>query len=533
VSRGEGDAPGALGAPREEQTLTIARNLSTRYVAIGTEMAIGLLVLPFNLSHLGAASYGLWMLASGITMYFSVLDLGYQNALIKYVAKYRAQRDPRALNEILSSTFFLFASLAVIAYLVAIVGALYLDRVFQIDPEQLAVGRAVFLIVSVQFAAGLAFGVFGGVINGFQRYDVNNLVSAVASIAAAIVNVVVLLLGYGLLELVAATTATRVLFYFVYRANAYRVFPGLSIRPSLFRMDRLREITPFSMHMLVIDWAHKINYSVDVLVVGAFLNTTAVAVWSVAQRLADAAQRLSNQLNDVLFPAVVDSDTAGEQQRLQRILLVGTRLSLATAIAICGTLFLQADKLIEAWVGPDFETSPLILKILALTVIVRVGSATANTVLKGAGKHRLIAITSVSAAVINLALSLILVRTHGLLGVAIGTLVPIVGVGALVVFPAGCRRLAVPIGRALREAIWPAVWPVAVMAGFSVATAPFVGVTLVQVSLHMAATAAVYGLTFALLAVSSGERRFFMARAKQLLGRPGRPAAMPLTSEVA
>jgi hypothetical protein len=123
------------------------------------------------------------------------------------------------------------------------------------------------------------------------------------------------------------------------------------------------------------------------------------------------------------------------------------------------------------------------------------------------------------------------VRTHGLLGVAIGTLVPIVGVGALVVFPAGCRRLAVPIGRALREAIWPAVWPVAVMAGFSVATAPFVGVTLVQVSLHMAATAAVYGLTFALLAVSSGERRFFMARAKQLLGRPGRPAAMPLTSE--
>ncbi len=54
-------------------------------------MAVGLLVLPFNLAHLGKAAYGLWVLTTSITAYFSVLDLGYSGALVKFVAQYRAK----------------------------------------------------------------------------------------------------------------------------------------------------------------------------------------------------------------------------------------------------------------------------------------------------------------------------------------------------------------------------------------------------------------------------------------------------------
>ncbi len=53
--------------------------------------------------------------------------------------------------------------------------------------------------------------------------------------AAAIVNAAVLLAGYGLITLVAATTAVRVFGYCIYRLNALRVYPDLRIHPSLFR----------------------------------------------------------------------------------------------------------------------------------------------------------------------------------------------------------------------------------------------------------------------------------------------------------
>ena len=40
---------------------------STRYLAIAAETALGLVMLPFNLAHLGTADYGLWVLLGSIT----------------------------------------------------------------------------------------------------------------------------------------------------------------------------------------------------------------------------------------------------------------------------------------------------------------------------------------------------------------------------------------------------------------------------------------------------------------------------------
>src|ERR1041384_3936824 len=53
-----------------------ARNISMDYCALGLEMIVGVVMLPFNIAHLGQSAYGLWVLAASITMYFSMLDLG-------------------------------------------------------------------------------------------------------------------------------------------------------------------------------------------------------------------------------------------------------------------------------------------------------------------------------------------------------------------------------------------------------------------------------------------------------------------------
>jgi O-antigen/teichoic acid export membrane protein len=502
-----------------DETLTVARNVSTRYLAIGVEVALGLLVLPFNVAHLGTSAYGLWMLTASVTAYFSVLDLGYSGALVKFVAQYRARHDYTALNEILSTTFFVFTTFGVVTYLVAIGVAVFLGRIFQLSPEQIHVGRVVLLIISLNVAAGTAFNVFGGVINGFQRYDLNNVVGAISSVVTAIVNVAVLLLGYGLIELVAATTIVRLVTYVIYRANAYRVFPGLRIRASSFRRERLREVTLFSVYMLLIDCANKMNYSVDAIVIGAFLNTSAVAVWTVGQRVAEVTQRLTNQLNDVLFPTVVDNSAAARMDRLQTIFIQGTRLSLGTVIPIGGAMMLMAGPLVHAWVGPGFSASVLVLRLLSLSVIVRVGNATAGTVLKGAGEHKLVAFTNVGAAVVNLALSIALVKSLGLAGVAIGTLIPICLASMFVLFPAGCRRVELPVWRALTDAVWPALWPAAIMTAFVLATRDLVPATLIAVGAEMAVAWAIYGGVFVFFGISSEQRQLYVEKATELVRR--------------
>lgn len=72
----------------------VAHNVSTRYLAYVIDAVVGLVTLPFNLSHLGMAAHGLWM-STSFTVYFHMLELGYGGALVRFVAPYHAQRDPR------------------------------------------------------------------------------------------------------------------------------------------------------------------------------------------------------------------------------------------------------------------------------------------------------------------------------------------------------------------------------------------------------------------------------------------------------
>jgi O-antigen/teichoic acid export membrane protein len=508
------------------QLATVARNVITRYLVISTDAIIGLLLLPFNVHHLGTSAWGLWMLTASLNSYFSVLDLGYGGSITKFVAHYRARRDVESLNDILSTLFTLFSIMGVVAYVGFVIVAYHMTAVFNISAEQAETGRWLLLIAGTYVALGFPFGVFGGVMNGFQRYDINNIVGIGTSIVVAVANVVMLLAGYSLVQLVAVTTAIRLASYLLYRQNAYRVFPALSLRPSRFRVARLKELTGFSVYVSVIDWSNKLNYSIDALIIGAYLSPAAVALWSVPQRIAEFLQRLTNQLNGVLFPVIVDTDAAARPNHLRAIFIQGTRLSLFSVVPLAAALFMLARPLIHAWVGPQFDASVPIVQILVAVIAIRVGTATATTLLKGAGQHRMLAVTNAGGALTNVALSLLWIRRFGLIGQAFGTLVPITAVSLVVLWPAACRRVDISVADAFRVAVWPALWPLVAMAAAVLPLRRALPPTIASVALTSAIGGVLYAVTFFALAVPRDERRMYVLKLRQLMQERRRvPAA--------
>jgi O-antigen/teichoic acid export membrane protein len=506
-----------IWGPPDHHLELFARNISTRYVAIFIDGAIGVVLLPFNIAHLGPSSYGLWALTLSVTWFFGVLDLGYGGALVKFIARYRALRDRAALNEIVSTIGLLFSGLGVVTFLVTAAIAWRFQAFFNVSAEQVRTGQRVLLIVGVYLSVQFAFSVFGAIVYGFQRYYRNNIVSIGTSLVVAMVNVLVLSTGHGLVTLVASTTAVRLLSLMLFAWNARHVFPGLQMRSALFRVARLREVTGFSIYMAVLDWSAKLNYSSDAIVIGAMLDTTAVAVWTVGQRLAQLAQRLTNQVNDALFPLVVDSDAVERPERLQTILLQSTKLSLALAMPLCVGLIVLAGPLVQRWVGARFSGSVLPLQIMIAIVLVRSGTASANLILKGANGHQLLTYANATTAIVNVLLSVALVRPLGLVGVALGTLIPVAGSAVFVLYPAACRRVNVSVWRPLIHAFWPALWPAVIMIG-----ALWPGrqsSNLLEVALWLAAGGLVYLGLFLGVALNREERQFYWTKVRHLARR--------------
>jgi O-antigen/teichoic acid export membrane protein len=502
----------------ERRLFVFARNLATRYAMIVVNALIGLVVLPYNVRHLGADDYGLWMLTAAVTTYFSVLELGYGGAVVKYVAEFRARKDGRALNEVLSTMFFVFSGIGLVVYAIAIVVSFLLPYIFNLEPGQARVGQIVLLIIAVNVALHFAFSVYGGVINGFERYYINNVVGTTFNILTAAVNVLVLWLGYGLVELVAATTAVRTIPYWIYRRNAHTVFPELRIRFAYFNLQRLRELTGFSVYLAIIDWSSKLTFMTDTFILGVFLNTTVVGIYAVAQRLADALLRMTHQLHTFLFPAIVHQAVDRSTERQRQLLVKATRFQLAIAMALCGTVAAVSDVLIRAWVGPDFGAAAVVLQVLAAVVVLRAWMGIPGTVLKGTGHHKYFAAAMSLCAVANLLLSIPAVKLFGMVGVAWATLVPVFVLGAVFIFPRACRVVELPLARGYREVVWPAVWPALVVVAVLSFTRHAVPQSLVAVLADLAFGALLYIAIFFLLALPRDEREWLTKAINQVTG---------------
>ena len=120
-----------------------------------------------------------------------------------------------------------------------------------------------------------------------------------------------------------------------------------------------------------------------------------------------------------------------------------------------------------------------------------------------------------------------LIRPFGLVGVAVGTLIPVTVSAAFVLYPAACRRVGLPLSRPLTQAIVPALWPAAIMGALLWFGRHLPPGGLLGVALHAAAGGLVYAGLFLGLAIGAEERRFYWTRLRSLVARQRRtPAAI-------
>jgi O-antigen/teichoic acid export membrane protein len=271
------------------------------------------------------------------------------------------------------------------------------------------------------------------------------------------------------------------------------------------------------MYLFLISVSAQLGFNLDNVVIGGFIGAAAVAVYSVASRLADYQRQMSSQFNGLLFPIVVDFEARGDNAALRTTLVDGTRLAVGLVGGVTLALVVFARPLIERWMGPGFEQSVPALYALAIAGIALVGVGPLGNVLLVVGRHRLVALGSLGEGVLNLALSIVLVRTHGLVGAAMGTMIAALTVNLLVLLPVACKSLGVPVLEFTRLSLTPslvAAFPSAVLAWWlRVLVAP---ASLVSIVSCGAAVGLLYVVSFTVLGLRAADRARYLQFARRL-----------------
>jgi O-antigen/teichoic acid export membrane protein len=497
---------------------------AVKYILLAANIVIGLFMMPFTVGHLGKAQYGLWMIVASMTAYFQLLDLGYGGALVRYVADADAKHDHARVNEVVSTFAVVYAAIGALALAgVALLAIGVVPRFPGIPGLQVHTAQIVLLILGLRVAIGFPMTVFGAVTTSRQYFALNGFIALAVVLANAAATYLVLSAGHGLVTLVAATTAITIASYGAYALSARYAFPPLRIRLSSFRRVHVRDVTQFSLYLFIIDVAIQIGFNLDNLVVGAALGTSAVAVYAVTLRLAEYQRLVCNQFNGLLFPVVVRFEARGDLDALRHTMIEGTRLAFALVAGATVCLIGLGPSLVSTWMGPDFADAVGPLYVLAMTGVVLVAQGPLGNVLLATGRHRLVAFASLGEALANLALSVLLVRRYGLMGVAIGTAVPVFVANLVVLLPAACRRVGIGVWPFLRATTGPGL-AAAVPASLLVVwlRTSFAATSLLIIALQATLVTAGYLLALASVGLSRKDRARYFGYVRQIT-RVGSP----------
>ena len=403
----------------------ILKNVGSSWFSLGVNVVSGIFLSPFILHHLGDEAFGLWILIFSVTGYYGLFDLGIRSSIVRYVAKYSATEEYDELNRLVNTAMFSYSGIGVVAMLITLIATYYVNSIFKIPPEFVGTARWLLLMVGASVSLGFPLGVFSGILEGLQRFYALNFTNITSTILRALLIVVALRRGGGLLSVALVTVAFPLINGLVNAAVASRHL-RLQIGPQYVNRRSMRLIAGYSGMTFLIIVAGKLRFKTDAMVIGTFVSAAAITYFTIGSRLVDYSSEVVSSLAQIFIPMSSQSQAKGDVDGLRKIFVVGNRACAFIIFPITAVMTVLGKSVIEAWMGTKYVAAgyPVLLVLLYPTTLMLAQSASGRT-LWGMAKHRTWAWVVLAEGISNLILSIILVRPYGILGDAIGTAIPL------------------------------------------------------------------------------------------------------------
>ena len=496
------------------------QNAIANWVAFLFVAIVSFFLSPFIVHHLGGTAYGVWSLLVALVGYLGLFDFGVRGAVTRYVAHHHAIDEDDKCSSIVSAALVLFGILGAMAILVSGGFAYLAPLLFNIPESLVDDSRIVLFLGGVTIATTLIGAVFAGVVTGLQRFDISSGVEIAVTAIRTIAVVAALNEGYGLVVLGCIHLVASVLYGAAAWLTVRRIYPSLRFRTNAPLMPHVRTIVSFSAFLSLIHVFGLFIYYSNALVIAAFLPIASVTYYAIAGNLIDYAAKVSGALSKMMTPRVSALSSVGSDSVGGEVIVAARMATLATA-PIAVTFLLRGESFVNLWMGPEFgPVSGEILRVLAVVVLLAGARSVAIASIIGMNKHRTLIPGLAFEAVANLALSIALVHSLGLLGVAIGVAIPSVMVSVMFLPRCLGKATGLRIASFIRKGwIMPTLACIPFALGSEAIERQFPAANLLVFFLQVAATLILVPLFAWYLCLSNDERKQAKMAARGLFAK--------------
>lgn len=382
-----------------------------------------LFTTPFIVNTMGDASYGVLTLITAIVGYFAFLDLNVTAGSVKYVAEYHATGNIKKRNQMLTSGIALYMLIGLTGCaLVLLFNDALLDRVFAIPAHLREESGQALVLAAFGFLFGQLQVYLNSVPQSIRRYDQTALLETVFGVVTPLSMVVVLWLGYGLVEIVALRVLISVANNLVLVAVIRRLLPDFSLnKPDRTTLVLLGKFSGFAYLSRLATVAYAQG---DKLILGALTSMSVLTHYAVPFMLVSRLFSMSYRLGGVLFPVASALAANREMERLRELYLYAARYVFFINVSLALMLTTLAYEILLYWIGPTLAAGgATVLTLIAFASLIDSLTNAPSLVNDGLGHPHVTGGFAVSRALLGVTLTLLLVKELGMIGAAWAQLV--------------------------------------------------------------------------------------------------------------
>ena len=442
------------------------------YVMMIFEVLSTLLLTPFIIRTLGQAEYGVYKLSASVVAYLLLLDLGVGNAITRYIAKFRASGEKEQSQKFLGVATIYYTVIALVALIAGVVLIAVFPKAFAkgLTASEIKLGQELLFITMINAAVTLGTAAYNNVIIAYERFTVSKGVPIIQIIVRMALTVVMLKGGFGRVGIVMVNLLMTVvcrgffIIYVLFRLKLSPKFKGIEI-------SFVKEIILYSSMILIQMIATQLNATVDQILIGSLVASSAaiLAVYSVGTQVTQYFQSMGTAFTGVLMPGIVkmvesgvDSKTLTDEMiRIGRIILIVLGLIWGGFLA-CGQQF------ITLWAGADNSNAYFVAVILMTAYMFILTESIGTQILWAMNQHKEQAILKGIIVLLNILLTVVLIKWQPLIGATIGTFISLVLGDVVVMNVIFKKKLKMNLGyyyKGLTKGILPCI-AVATAVGF-------------------------------------------------------------------
>lgn len=394
------------------------------YVVIILNTVVGLLYTPYMLRMMGQSEYGLYSLVASVIAYLTVLDLGFGNAIVRYTAKFRAEKKTEEQYEMFGMFFLLYLVIGIIAFGIGLglyfnVGTLFGDTMTAVE---LGRARIMMLLLVANLAFTFPMSIWGSIIQAYEDFVFQKSLNIFRIILNTAVMICLLHFGYKAVAMVVVQTIFNVLtlvLNFIYCRRKLNIH--IYFRFKHFHWGFLKEVAIYSFWIFLNAIMDRVYWSTGQFVLGAMVGTAAVAVFAIAIQLEGMYMQFSTAISSVFLPKVTAMVATNRSRKEISDLFIRTgRIQYIVLAYILSGFIIFGRQFIELWAGAGYSDAYIISLLFFIPLTVPLIQNLGITILQARNEMKFRSVLYIIIALVSLAMQIVLTRFFGGIGCAMG-----------------------------------------------------------------------------------------------------------------